>query len=198
VLEPFVVKPGTPLRRTGTEAHASEPDELLMERFLGGDGAAFEALFTRHAARVHAYLRRMVGPTLADDLTQTTFLSVVRSRDRFLRGARFRPWLYAIASNAARDQIRHARFEQPTDDGESPEQVAETLLPDPPLEKAVHTALAQLPLPQRQAILLHRFQGFSFGEIAEALGLTESAVKVRAHRGYVRLRTLLAHLGEGT
>lgn len=192
------MKPGTPLRRTGTEAHAPEPDELLMERFLGGDASAFEALFTRHSARVHAYLRRMVGTTAADDLTQTTFLSVVRSRSRFQRGARFRPWLYAIASNAARDQLRRARFEQPTDDGELAEQSAEDILPDPALERAVHGALAQLPLQQREAILLHRFQGFSFGEIAEALGVTESAVKVRAHRGYVRLRDLLAHLGEGT
>jgi RNA polymerase sigma factor (sigma-70 family) len=192
------VKPGNPVGRTPTEAHAPEPDELLMERFLGGDASAFEALFARHAARVHAYLRRMVGPTGADDLTQTTFLSVVRSRERFVRGARFRPWLYAIASNAARDQLRRARFEQPTEDGAPLEQVAEDVLPDPALEKAVHRALAQLPAPQREAIVLHRFQGFSFGEIAETLGLTESAVKVRAHRGYVRLRVLLAHLGEGT
>ncbi len=195
---PLPVKPGTPVRRTGTEAHAPEPDEMLMERFLGGDSAAFDALFARHAARVHAYLRRMVGTTTADDLTQTTFLSVVRSRGRFQRGARFRPWLYAIASNAARDHVRRARFEQPTDDGETPEQVGHTPFPDPLLERAVQTALAQLPPQQREAILLHRFEGFSFGEIAETLGLTESAVKVRAHRGYVRLRGLLAHLGEGT
>ncbi len=194
---PPLVKPGTPLRRTGTEAHAAEPDEMLMERFVGGESAAFDALFARHAARVNAYLRRMVGPSTADDLTQVTFLSVVRSRSRFQRGARFRPWLYAIATNAARDHVRRARFESPSDDGEMPEQVAETLLPDPALEKAVHAALAQLPEQQREAILLHRFEGFSFGEIAETLGLTESAVKVRAHRGYVRLRGLLAHLGEG-
>ena len=170
---------------------------MLMKRFLGGDSAAFDALFVRHAGRVHAFLRRMVGPATADDLTQTTFLSVVRSRDRFQQGARFRPWLYAIASNAARDHVRRARFEQPTDDGETPERAGDVLFPDPLLERAVQTALAQLPVQQREAIVLHRFEGFSFGEIAATLGLTESAVKVRAHRGYVRLRDLLAHLGEG-
>jgi RNA polymerase sigma factor (sigma-70 family) len=169
---------------------------MLMERFVSGEPAAFDALFARHAGRVNAYLRRMVGPSTADDLTQATFLSVVRSRDRFQRGARFRPWLYAIASNAARDHLRHARFEQPTDGGELPEQVAETVLPDPGLERAVHRALAELPVAQRQAIVLHRFEGLSFAEIAASLGLSESAVKVRAHRGYVRLRALLAHLGE--
>jgi RNA polymerase sigma factor (sigma-70 family) len=185
------------VQRTASEAHAPDSDEMLMERFLGGDASAFDALFARYAARLHGYLRRMVGSTTADDLTQTSFLSVVRSRDRFQRGARFRPWLYAIASNAARDHLRRARFEQPADDGELPEQAVETPLPDPALKKAVHAALAQLPLQQREAILLHRFEGFSFSEIAETLGLSESAVKVRAHRGYVRLRLLLSHLGEG-
>ncbi len=170
---------------------------MLMARFLGGDSAAFDALFVRHAGRVHAYLRRMVGPATADDLTQTTFLSIVRSRERFQHGARFRPWLYAIAGNAARDFVRRARFEKPTEDGETPEHVAEGLPSDPLLERAVQRALAQLPVQQREAIVLHRFEGFSFGEIAETLGLSESAVKVRAHRGYVRLRELLAHLGEG-
>ncbi len=53
-------------------------------------------------------------------------------------------------------------------------------------------ALAKLPDSQREAIVLHRFEGFSFKEIAELLGVTETAVKVRAHRGYERLRVLLA------
>ena len=66
-----------------------------------------------------------------------------------------------------------------------------TPLRDPGLEKAVRAALAQLPDAQREAILLHRFEGLSFAEIAEHVGLTESAVKVRAHRGYERLRELL-------
>ena len=192
------MKPGTPVQRTGSEAHAPEPDEMLMERFLGGETAAFDTLFARHGGRVNAFLRRMVGPAAADDLTQATFLSVVRSRDRFQRGARFRPWLYAIAGNAARDHVRRARFEQPSDSGELPEQVTAPPLPDPALERAVHRALAALPPAQREAIVLHRFEGLSFGEIAETLGLSESAVKVRAHRGYVQLRILLAHLGEGT
>lgn len=192
------MKPGTPLLRTEAEGHAPEPDEMLMERFIGGDEGAFDALFERHAAQVHAYLRRMAGPVAADDLTQTTFLSVVRSRDRFRRGARFRSWLYAIASNAARDHARRARFEQPTEGGELPESPAESTLPDPALERTVQAALARLPHAQREAILLHRFEGMSFAEIAAVLGLSESAVKVRAHRGYVQLRQLLVPLGEET
>ena len=77
-----------------------------------------------------------------------------------------------------------------------PEQPTEVAPRDFALERTVRQALAQLPPPQREAIVLHRFEGFSFSEIAEVLGLSESAVKVRAHRGYVRLRGLSAHLGE--
>jgi RNA polymerase sigma-70 factor, ECF subfamily len=56
--------------------------------------------------------------------------------------------------------------------------------------------LEQLPEGQRIPIVLHRFEGMGFAEIAESMGLTESAVKVRAHRGYARLRELLATLRE--
>ena len=62
------------------------------------------------------------------------------------------------------------------------------------MERQVHAALNQLPAQQREAILQHRFHGISFAEIAEQEGVSESAVKVRAHRGYERLRELLKGL----
>jgi RNA polymerase sigma-70 factor (ECF subfamily) len=172
----------------------TEPtDEVLMERFIDGDATAFDALFSRHAPTVRAYLQRLTGSSAAaDDLTQVTFVSVVKGRGRFQRGAKVKPWLYAIATNAARDAGRRQKFEAVTDEGVLPEQEADGApLRDFGLEKAVKNALAQLPEAQREAILLHRFEGLSFAEIAEQVGLTESAVKVRAHRGYERLRELL-------
>jgi RNA polymerase sigma-70 factor (ECF subfamily) len=96
-----------------------------------------------------------------------------------------------VAINAARDHLRRHRREEPTDT--LPDAPADpTPLPDPGLTRTVEAALAQLPENQREAIVLHRFEGFSFKQIAEMLGVTETAVKVRAHRGYERLRTLLA------
>lgn len=167
-----------------------------MDRFLDGDTRAFDALFARHASGLRAYLQRMTGnATAADDLTQTTFVSMVRGRGRFQRGARVKPWLYAIATNAARDWGRRTKFEKVTAEGELPEREAEPgVARDPGLEKAVKHALAQLPEAMREAIVLHRFEGLSFAEIAEHAGVTESAVKVRAHRGYERLRELLKGL----
>jgi len=169
-----------------------------MVRFVDGDRGAFEALFERYREPVYAYLSRIVDKRTSEDLLQTTFLSVIRARGRFDRGARFKPWLYAIATNAARDFLRRHRAEQLTAEGELSAHEEATRAPevDPGLQKAVARALQQLPESQRLAIVMHRFQNLTFAEIAEALDLTESAVKVRAHRGYQRLRELLKKLWE--
>jgi RNA polymerase sigma-70 factor (ECF subfamily) len=171
-----------------------------MARFCQGEASAFDALFQRYAPAMRGYLGRITGnPSSADDLVQLTFLSVVRARGRFQEGARVKPWLYAIATNAARDHQRRGRKpEELTAEGELPATVAaETAGPrDLGLERTVQRALEMLPEGQRVPIMLHRFEGMSFAEIAESMGLTESAVKVRAHRGYARLRELLAELRE--
>lgn len=173
-----------------------------MARFCEGEAAAFDALFQRYSRPVHGYLTRLTGSaSTADDLAQLTFLSLVRSRGRFQPGARVKPWLYAIATNAARDhQRRNKRPEELTEEGELPATVAadSTGPRDTGLERTVQRALELLPEGQRVPIVLHRFEGMSFAEIAESMGLTESAVKVRAHRGYARLRELLASLHEET
>lgn len=171
-----------------------------MARFCQGEAGAFEALFQRYSRPVHGYLTRLTGsPSSAEDLVQLTFLSLVRARGRFQADARVKPWLYAIATNAARDHQRRSRKpEDLTAEGELPITVAaETSGPrDTGLERRVQRALEMLPEGQRIPIVLHRFEGMSFAEIAESMGLTESAVKVRAHRGYARLRELLASLRE--
>src|SRR5262245_19758231 len=87
-------------------------DEALMARFIEGDRGAFEVLFQRYSQPIRGYLLRMVGSEAqADDLTQLTFLSVLRARERFRAGTLFRAWLYASAPNAARDQPQHRRPE---------------------------------------------------------------------------------------
>lgn len=170
-----------------------------MERFCTGDAHAFDALFSRYAAPVRGYLQRVCGnAAMAEDLVQATFLSLVRGRGRFIRGNLFKPWLYAIATNAARDVLRRKRPEELTAEGELPRDAAAepVALKDAGLERAVRDALAQLPANQREVIVLHRFEGLSMAEVAAALGASESAVKVRAHRGYEKLRGLLKGVWE--
>lgn len=170
-----------------------------MERFVQGQAHAFDVLFARYAGAVRRYVARLAGPSAADDLTQTTFLSLVRARGRYRVGSPFKPWLFAIATNAARDDLRRRRPEELTRDGATPADVAAEEGPesDPGMERQVRAALEQLPAPQREAIVLHRFEGMGFSEIARALGVSESAVKVRAHRGYQRLRELLRAMRGG-
>ena len=180
-------------------ATGSGVDESLMERFCGGDEGAFNALYQRHAGALRGFLMRWSrSEAAADDLLQVTFLSAVRGRGRWEKGRPVKPWLYAIAANAARDwSRRQGRSETLTDDGALPvTAISGDAHEDAGLSRAVQTALAQLPEGQRLPILMHRFEGLGFSEIAEVMGLSETAVKVRAHRGYARLRELLSGLKE--
>lgn len=168
-----------------------------MERFCQGEARAFEVLFGRYAPPLHRYLGRLVrDKQLVEDLLQVTFLSLVRARGRFRRGARFRPWLYAIATNAARDALRR-HHEQLTPEGELPAVAAQSADPeDTGLQEAVRSALAQLPESHRLVVVMHRFEEMPFAEIAEVLDASEGAVRARAHRGYERLRELLRGVWE--
>jgi RNA polymerase sigma factor (sigma-70 family) len=174
-------------------------DDTLMRRFCVGDEAAFEMLYQRHATPVLAFLKRMVrDEPLAEDLLQTTFVSFVRGRGRYIPGTSVRAWVFAIAANAGRDALRRRRasVERLSPRGLSPEAPGEGPPPsDPALARAVENALMQLPVQQREAVLLHKLEELSFEEIAAALGITVSAAKVRAHRGYRRLRQLLEPIG---
>lgn len=178
-----------------------ESDDALMARFCDGNEDAFVVLYDRYAPQLELFLRRFVRDrALAEDLLQTTFLSVVRARGRYTPHTGLRAWMYAIAANAARDALRRrgARPEQSYDpamlcDLAAPPESDPTLtMSDPNVARAVDEALQQLPREQREAVLLHKMQGLSFPEIATALGTTVGAAKVRAHRGYQRLKVLLA------
>ena len=172
-----------------------------MERFCRGDESAFDILYSRYAPPVLAFLARMVRDTmLAEDLLQVTFLSVVRARGRYQPGTTVRAWVFAIASNAGRDALRRrrARREELSSTGAPVDTaVAPATASDPGAARAVQEALMRLPFEQREAVVLHKMQELSFEEIASALGITVSAAKVRAHRGYHRLRELLAPLDLG-
>jgi RNA polymerase sigma-70 factor (ECF subfamily) len=168
-----------------------------MNRFCQGDNAALETLFDRHSAGVHGFLSRLVRDgALAEDLLQTTFLSVIRSRDRYRPGAPVLPWLLTIAGNAARNTLRRGRLqvEVLAGDDAPPEPSAEQVHADPAARKRIEAAFATLPEQHREAVLMHKVNGLSFEEIGQALGITATAARIRAHRGYEKLRGLLEGL----
>jgi RNA polymerase sigma factor (sigma-70 family) len=174
-----------------------DSDDALMARFCRGDEAAFGVLYDRYARQLEAFLRRLVrDQTLAEDLLQTTFLSFVRARGRYVATVGLRAWIFSIAANAARDALRRRGVRR--EDALGPEigniGGAAPATSDPPLARALEQALRQLPEDQREALLLHKMHGLSFPEVALALGTTVGAAKVRAHRGNQRLKALLAPL----
>lgn len=196
---PFATSEGVAAPRRDASRDADhgvvEPtDEYLMLAFRDGEPAGLEVLFDRYASRIEALVVRFTGnPALARDITQTTFLSVVKGRGRYVDGCRFRPWLYTIAMNALRDHLRRAKRELLVphggallDDGQHRDQHH-----DPGLRRVLLAALAEISPEQREAVVLHQLEGFSFDEVAEILGCSRTAAKVRAHRGYRRLRELL-------
>ncbi|MBW2463078.1 MAG: RNA polymerase sigma factor [Deltaproteobacteria bacterium] len=176
-------------------AIAPEPgsDEALMASYLAGDTDAFRRLFARYRGPLHRLMRRAVSDHHdAEELVQQTFLQLHRARDDFRTDSSLRPWLYTIALNVrhqyVRTTVRHRRKVRALS---LERRGSATLPPDLLLHRLVHRALAALPVAQRTVVELHWFGGLSFGEIAERLGATPVAVRLRAHRGYRRLRESL-------
>ena len=176
-----------------------QSDEELMAAYVAGNNAAFEQLFRRYApALLRVIGRQLSSPGEANDLVQQTFLQLHRARRDFKPGARLRPWIFTIALNLKREHFRRLRRrpEAPLElDGRNDP----AILPEPPEraenERAVRRALDRLPPDHREVIVLHWFEGLSFPEVSAVVGASVSAVKVRAHRGYVALRKLLAETG---
>lgn len=169
-----------------------------MERYVSGDQAAFSALFGRYTGRIYGYLVHATGDrALAEDLAQQTWLRLHNARATFRAGSRFSPWIYAIAANLRRDHARGSlrAGEHLTADGTAPEpEIDPAAAAEAGVKErveSVQAALRLLPAAYREVIVLHRWHELSFSEIAEILGTTEGAVKVRAHRGYLKLRELL-------
>ncbi len=140
-------------------------------------------------------------PTQAEDLVQQTFLSVIRSRGRYERGQPVGPWLLTIAANAARDLLRrrHRSVEDlAKTDGPQVEIGVAPEVSDPGARRQIEAAFAALPEQQREAVILHKLQGWSFEQIADSLQISVTAARIRAHRGYAKLRESLSGLEEGT
>lgn len=154
-----------------------------------GDAEAFGRLYWRHAARVKALARRLLGPADAEDGTQEVFVRAWRRMDQFRGASAFGTWLHRLAVNVLLREMersrRHSASDTPLDT-----LAAETKSAgDPDLERA----LALLPAGLREVVVLHDVESYTHDEIGQLLGIGRSASKMRLHRGRSALRGMLAN-----
>lgn len=182
-------------------------DEQLMAAVQAGDQVALAALVTRHHGPLLGYLYRLVGGDrqLSEDLVQETLLHVLR-QGTYQSARPFKPWLYTIATNLARDYFKSAAVRQRWQGADSEEVLLYLYDSEAsPEERAlaaerggeVRAALAQLGEEYRVVLFLRFYQGFSLQEIAETLHIPPGTVKSRLSVGVHRLRTMLAPVQEG-
>jgi RNA polymerase sigma-70 factor (ECF subfamily) len=174
--------------------------DAAMEQYARGDDGMFEQVYDAVAARLLAYLRRHVHDSdRCRDLLQETFLHIHRSRGTFLPGAAVMPWAFAIARRLLLDEARRASRALPLADLSDPllsdfaEMVSydDRMVEEGELVHSFLRELARLPEAQRTAFELLKQEGLTLAEAAQVLGVTTTAVKLRAHRAYVTLRAAL-------
>ena len=164
----------------------------LMLRYQNGELTAFDILHSTLSPELRRFLLRKCACTdRADELVQETFLQIHRSRDRYHPDRDVRPWVFAIARFVylmnERARRRRQRVLLPPRE-ETPEPAIPARAQGIADRLFLEVHVAKVPESQREPLLLHHLRGFSFAEIARALGLTEGAAKVRAHRALKELR----------
>ena len=167
----------------------------LLERFAAGDLDAFESLFRQYQSAVYRWIVRIIrDPASAEDLTVETFWRAYRAHARFRPDGNFGAWLRRIATNAALDHLRSSRAYV-----ELPEDLPADPAPDSAAQNesrtAIRRALISLPPRFRVVLQLGLIEDESYRAIGEALGISESAVKLRMFRGVRQLRKKLNQMG---
>jgi len=185
-----------------------DPDVRLMLQVRDGSAAAFEELVLRYQGRLLTVLEHLVRDRdRAEDLAQEVFLRVFRARHNYTAGAKFSTWLFTIANNVAsnsrRDRSRRKEVRvngSAEDTGAEPLDrlavAASGLMPTRQLDKIemaeiVRIAIDQLSERQRLAVLLSKFEGMSYTDIAATMGMSVQAIKSLLSRARGNLKGFL-------
>lgn len=168
-------------------------DSALARLAAHGDRDALEVLLDRHADRVHAICRRVVGhPEDALDATQEALLAIARAIDRFDGRAAFTTWLYRVAMNAAIDELRRRKRRptptEPLDVKASPASAGPDAVAD---RLDVDAAIDRIPEEFRAAVVLRDLCDLDYARIADVLGIPPGTVRSRIARGRAALATEL-------
>ena len=162
-------------------------DEALMLRFRGGSREAFDELFARYRDPLYGFFRRRLSsPARAEELTQETFLAVLRAKVRYEPRASVRSYLFGIAWNlmsAERRKLRRDPLDEAAIEPAAGGSQEELLW--------VREALAKLDSSEREILMLREYEQLSYEEIAGLLRLPVNTVRSRLFRARMALRGLL-------
>jgi len=173
-------------------------DEQLLEDYRSGDESAFRSLIARHQEALLRFLTRFLGDrAAAEDVFQETFIKVHVSAATFDSSRRFKPWLFTIAANTARDHRRkEARrptvgYSAPISGGDDARPFVDLMAIDVPEPEArldeteqserVQDVIESMPAHLREILLMSYFQRMSYAQVADALEIPLGTVKSRLH-----------------
>jgi RNA polymerase sigma-70 factor (ECF subfamily) len=182
-------------------------DEELIARFQNGQMEAFDSIVQRYKDPLINFVYHFLGDRIdAEDVVQETFLRVYRNKHLYRNIAKFSTWIYTIASNLAKTELRRRRrrrllslsqmgFDdkdyEPVDEFmQSPEGIVDSGMQ----EKIIRKEIDDLPVKFKEVVLLRDVQEFSYEEISQILGIPIGTVKSRVNRGRLRLQKRLRHL----
>lgn len=190
------------------DSNEDESNEQLMIAYQNGDFEAFEVLYLRYEKYLYNFFLKWTDDReQAGDLLQVTFLKLHRRRNSYNPDYPFEPWFFMIARNAAKNSyhksrryneifVRQQALEENEQAGWVPIDFEENDNPEEIIckkeqKKMIASGLVKLPESQREAILMHKYIGFSYSEIANMTYCSVGSVKQKIHRGYTTLRKLL-------
>jgi RNA polymerase sigma-70 factor (ECF subfamily) len=163
-------------------------DEALMLEFQGGSRPAFEELYGRYRGPLYGFFRRRLnGDQRAEDLTQETFLAVIRAANRYTPSALVRTYLYGIAMNVLAAERRKIAKDSPPGK-ESPEPATQEA---PNSVLWIRQALEKLGDSEREILMLREYEQLSYAEIADLMDLPINTVRSRLFRARMALKEFL-------
>jgi RNA polymerase sigma-70 factor, ECF subfamily len=161
--------------------------------FRQGDRVAFRFFYDMYSSGVYRFCRHIVGDeAIAQDAFQETFIKVYEHRSE-LRGENIKGWLFTIARRVSLNQLRAKRAQHEAYD-EALHSVEHASESDVLLKEELEKAIARLPVPFREALVLREYEGYSYQEISTILGIDLSLAKVRVHRARLLLRKELTEV----
>jgi RNA polymerase sigma-70 factor (ECF subfamily) len=191
------------------EEKGSRPsDEDLIERFQNGDLYAFDLIVNRYKNQLLNFVYRFLGNAEeAEDLVQETFLRVYRNRKAYQKVAKFSTWIYTIAGNLAKTELRKRKRRKffsisdlgynekdydISDEAYNPEKDVDGRMK----EEIIHKEIDELSPKFREVILLRDVQQLSYEEISQIVNIPLGTVKSRVNRGRLKLQEKLKHILE--